>query len=287
MHTVTSKDGTRIAYDRTGDGPPVILVGGALSHRKAKPLARLAEALSAQHTVFNYDRRGRGDSDDPSRFAVEREVDDLAALVEAAGGRASLWGWSSGGALALRAAQAGIGVAELSVYEVPFAVDRHGKVPPADYAARLDELLAAGDRSGAVKHFMTNAIGLPGPVVTVMRLLPIWRRMTTVADTLPYDWAALGDTNMRGEPLREADWAAVTAPTLVVYGSKSPRELQAGSRAVAQVLPDAELRELARASHNVPMKALAPILLAFFAGGHATDRPRRQRATMGERREYA
>jgi pimeloyl-ACP methyl ester carboxylesterase len=168
----------------------VILVGGALSQRKAKPLARLAGLLSTECTVVNYDRRGRGDSEEGSPFAVQREIEDLAALIEGVGGRASLWGWSSGGALALRAAQAKIGVERLSIYEVPFAVDAAGGIPPADYGTRLDELVATGDRSGAVRHFMRNAIGLNAPAVGLMRLLPIWKDMKALAHTLPYDWAA-------------------------------------------------------------------------------------------------
>ena len=287
MEAVRSKDGTTIAYDRTGDGPAVILVGGALSQRKAKPLVRLARLLSAGCTVVNYDRRGRGASNEASPFAVEREIEDLAALIDAVGGRASLWGWSSGGALALRAAQAKIGVERLSVYEVPFTVDAAGKVPPADYGTRLDELVAAGDRSGAVQHFMRNAIGLPAPAVGLMRLLPMWKDMKALAHTLPYDWAAPGAANMRGEPLRETEWAAVAAPTLVIYGAKSPRELQAGSRGLAGVLPRTEMRELAGASHNVPVKTLAPLLHGFLAGDMTTRRRRREGVGVESGRQFA
>lgn len=287
METVRSHDGTTIAYDRAGDGPPVILVGGALSRRTAKPLTRLARLLSADCTVVNYDRRGRGDSGEASPFAVKREIEDLAALIDAVGGRASLWGWSSGGALALRAAQAQIGVERLSMYEVPFAVDAAAKVPPADYGDRLGELLALGDRTGAVQHFMRNAIGLSAPVVAIMRLLPMWREMTAVADTLPYDWAALGGANMRGEPLDEAEWATVAVPTLVAYGARSPRELQAGSRALGEVLPNAELHELPRASHNVPASALAPLLGAFFARDIAASTSRPERAAIESTRQFA
>jgi pimeloyl-ACP methyl ester carboxylesterase len=267
MHTVTSNDGTTIAYDRYGHGPAVIIVGGAMSYRKFKKLEDLAELLSERCTVINYDRRGRGDSGEAGPFAVEREIEDIATLIRAAGGRASLWGWSSGGALALRAAGAGIGVDRLAVYEIPFMVGPHGGRPTRDYAQRLDELVAAGDRSGAVKHFMRNAIGIPAPFVALMPLMPMWKGIRATALTLPYDWAALGSHNMYGAPLRPAEWASVTVPTLVAYGAKSPANLQNGSRALAEALPNAELRELEGLNHNVKPTVIAPVLAEFFARG--------------------
>ena len=271
MQTVTSKDGSRIAYDRYGEGPAVILVGGALGYRKFKKMEELARLLAEHCTVINYDRRGRGDSTEVTPFAhdtaLERETEDIAALIDAEGGSASLWGWSSGGALALRAAGAGIVVERVSVYEVPFMVTPAAKRPTPDYGERLDELVAAGDRSGAVRHFMRNSVGVPAPLVALMRLMPMWRGLKATAHTLPYDWAALGRHTMYGAPLSAAEWAAVTAPTLVVYGAKSPAVLQQGSRALAEVLPNAELRELEGVSHNVKMDLLAPVLAEFLAGG--------------------
>lgn len=264
MQTVTSKDGSRIAYDRYGSGPVVILVGGALGYRKFKRMEELAKLLAARCTVINYDRRGRGDSTEVKPFALEREIEDLAALIEAEGGSASLWGWSSGGALALRAASAAIGVERLSVFEVPFMVTPEAKRPTPDYGERLDELVAAGDRSGAVKHFMRNAVGVPAPFVALMRLTPMWRGLKATAHTLPYDWAALGSHTMYGAPLDAEEWASVTVPTLVAYGAKSPAVLQQGSRALAEVLPNAKLRELEGVSHNLKMKLLAPVLAEFF-----------------------
>ncbi len=268
METVTSKDGTRIAYDRYGSGPAVILVGGALSYRRFKKMEQLAPAMAERCTVINYDRRGRGDSTEAGPFELRREIEDIAALIEAQGGSASLWGWSSGGALALRATGAGLGVKRLSVFEVPFIVTPGAERPTRDYGERLDELVAAGDRSGAVKHFMRNSIGIPAPFVALMRLTPMWRGLKAVAHTLPYDWAALGNDRMYGAPLDPAEFAAVQAPVLVVCGSKSPTELRKGSKALAEALPNAELRELAGVSHNVKMDALAPVLTEFFAPDH-------------------
>jgi pimeloyl-ACP methyl ester carboxylesterase len=265
VETVISKDGSRIAYDRHGSGPAVILVGGALGYRKFKKMEELAKLLAERCTVINYDRRGRGDSTEVKPFALEREIEDIAALIEAEGGSASLWGWSSGGALALRAAGTGIGVERVSVYEVPFMVTREAKRPTPDYGERLDELVAAGDRSGAVRHFMRNSVGVPAPFVALMRLMPMWKGLKATAHTLPYDWAALGKHTMYGAPLDPAEWASVTMPTQVVYGAKSPAVLQQGSQALAEVLPNAELRKLEGVSHNVKMNALAPVLTQFFA----------------------
>jgi pimeloyl-ACP methyl ester carboxylesterase len=271
VKTVTSKDGTKIAYDRHGSGPVTVLVSGALGYRKFPKTEKLARLLAADGvSVVNYDRRGRGDSTEATPFSaehgLEREVEDLAALIEAEGGSASLWGWSSGGALALLAASAGIGVERLSVYEIPFMVEPGLKRPTPDYGERLDELVAAGDRDGAVKHFMRNAIGVPSLFVALMRLLPFWKGLRATAHTLPYDWAALGKHQMYGAPLVRAEFASIDVPTLVVCGAKSAAELRAGSRALAEVLPDAQLRELEGVSHNVKMEALAPVLTEFFAG---------------------
>lgn len=266
MKTVTSKDGSRIAYDRLGSGPTVILVGGALGYRKFKKMEELAKLLSDRVTVINYDRRGRGDSTEVMPFALEREIEDIQALIEAEGGSASLWGWSSGGALALRAAGAGLPVERVSVYEVPFMVTPDAKRPTPDYGQRLDQLVAVGDRDGAVRHFMRNAVGVPAPFVALMRLTPMWKGLRATAHTLPYDWAALGKHTMYGAPLNPEEWGTVTVPTLVAHGAKSPDVLQEGSRALAEVLPNAELRKLEGVSHNVKMNRLAPVLTEFFAG---------------------
>jgi pimeloyl-ACP methyl ester carboxylesterase len=187
-------------------------------------------------------------------------------LIDAASGSASLWGWSSGGALALRAARAGLAVERLSVYEVPFMVTPGAERPTPDYGERLDELVAAGDRNGAIKHFMRNSMGIPAPLVALMRLTPMWKRLKATAHTLPYDWAALGKHTMYGAPLNAEEWASITMPTLVVTGEKSPAVLHQGSRALADVLPRAELRSLAGVSHNPKMKVLAPVLARFLTG---------------------
>ncbi len=270
MHSVTSRDGTKIAYERDGTGPAVILVNGALGDRKLdrrfKMMTELSKLLSPRFTVVDYDRRGRGDSDEAGPFAVEREIEDIAALIRARGGSASLFGFSSGGALALRAAGAGIGVERVAVYEAPFVVDRADKGPRADYGQRLEGLIAAGDRSGAVRHFMRNAMGMPAPAVLAMRLMPMWRLMQANAPTLVYDWAALGEHNMRGDALRAEEWASVTMPALVVCGTKSSSTLQNGARALSEVLPCADLRVLDGMGHRMKVAVLAPVLAEFLEG---------------------
>ncbi len=276
MQTVTSTDGTKIAYERDGSGPVVILVNGALGDRtldrRFKLMSGLAELLSPRFTVVNYDRRGRGESGEAGPYAPEREVEDIAALIDAAGGTASLFGFSSGGALALRAAAAGIGVESVAVYEAPFMVDRTDKLPAEDYAARLSELLAVDDRNGAVRHFMTGAIGVPRPVVAAMRLMPAWRDMKANAHTLPYDWAALGEHNMKGDPLRAAEWASIAVPVLVAYGAKSASNLRKGSEALAEILPNAEVRVLEGMNHKLKVKILAPVLSEFLGESSTAGR---------------
>jgi len=265
--TVNSKDGTTIAFDRLGAGPPVILVGGAFSERKYKGMLQLADLLASRFTVINYDRRGRGDSGDTAPYAVEREVEDLGALIESAGGSAYVWGMSSGAVLAGRAAAAGLPIEKLALYQPPFSVDRNGHLPPEDLGPRLRELIAAGRRSQAVKYFITKGMGAPAVFVGLMRLAPpMWKRLKAVAHTLPYDYAIMGDT-VTGKPLAADPWASVSAPTLVIDGGKSPASLRKAADALAEVVPGAQRRTLEGQSHNVSMKVLAPVLEAFFADG--------------------
>ncbi|MBV9049717.1 MAG: alpha/beta hydrolase [Solirubrobacterales bacterium] len=274
MYTETSADGTRIAYDRYGEGPVVILVSGAMGYRKFKKFEQIAAALSDHCTVINYDRRGRGDSGAAGPVSVQHEVDDIAALIDAAGGRASLWGWSSGGAVALRAAAADIGVEKLVVYETPFKTDPEAKYPADDYGARLEQIVAEGNPMRAAKHFMRNGIGLPTPLVATMTLMPMFKKFAANGLTLTFDHAALGDHNLHGRPLQPEEWAAVSCPTLVAYGSKTYPVLKHASKALADVLPNATLLELAGQNHNVSPTAIVPVLAEFVAESAETLDPR-------------
>jgi pimeloyl-ACP methyl ester carboxylesterase len=265
MQTVTSADGTRIAYDRTGEGPPVVLVPAVLSSRAFDvSLGALVDLLAAAFSVYSYDRRGRGDSTDTPPYAVEREIEDIAALVDAAGGQACAYGISSGAVLALRAAQALPSITKLALYEPPFVVDDSRPPLPADYVEQLDRAVAEGRRGDAVEILMTKAVGLPAEFLAGMRADPSWAAMEAVAHTISYDGRVMG-TTMSGRPL-PADWAAITTPTLVLGGGKSDPWIQRAGDALAAVLPNATRRTLPDQDHNVDPAVLAPLLTEFFAG---------------------
>jgi pimeloyl-ACP methyl ester carboxylesterase len=260
--TTTSKDGTVIAYERTGSGPAVILVDGALCYRGSGPARPLAAALAGQFTVYTYDRRGRGESGNTLPYAVDREVEDLAAVLEAAGGTAHLYGISSGAALALEAANVLSGFVSLALYEFPTAVDSSGPVRPPDYIRTMDTLIAADRRSAVLKMFM-RTVGVPAPVLLVMQLLPVWSKLKRVAHTLPYDMRVLGDTGS-GRPLPTDRWTSATLPTLVMDGGKSPQSMRDGMRQLAGVLPDSDYRTLPGQTHMLKPDAVAPVLTEFF-----------------------
>ncbi|MEU0564724.1 alpha/beta fold hydrolase [Nonomuraea sp. NPDC005983] len=263
MSTVTSTDGTTIAYDRVGQGPAVVLVDGALCHRASGPNTPLAQALSRHFTVYTYDRRGRGESGDTAPFAPQREIEDLAAVVEEAGAPVCLYGISSGAALALDAVESGVPVEKLAVYEPPFVLDGTRPPIPADYTEQLGRLVAEGRRADAVRYFMRRGVGLPGVVVAMMRLMPAWSGLKAVAHTLPYD-AAFVARYERGTPIPAGTWSSVKVPTLAVSGGKSPAWMRNGVRSLAEVLPDAEHHTLEGQTHIVKPEALVPVLEAFF-----------------------
>lgn len=264
METVTSRDGTTIAFERSGTGPALVLVTGALGTRGShQPMA----ALLAEHfTVFNYDRRGRGESGDTAPYAVEREVEDIAAAIAVAGGTAFLYGISSGATLALDAANAlPTMVTKLALYEPPFVVDESRPPLPDDYVARLNAATAAGRPGDAVEIFMTDAIRLPAEYLTPMRESPMWAGLEAVAHTIAYDGTIVGDT-MSGKPLPRDRWAAVGMPTLAITGELSEGFFHRGGRALAAALPDARYATLPGQDHNVAAEVLAPVLVDFFAG---------------------
>lgn len=262
--TVRSKDGTPIAYDSAGDGPALILVGGAFSFRRYKNWLQLVELLAPRFRVWNYDRRGRGDSGDAPAYAVERELEDLDALVREAGGSAHVFGMSSGGVLALRAAAAGVPVDRAVVYQPPFSVGTSGHLPPPDFGTRLRELTAQDKRGAAASYFMRQGMGVPRPLVALFRLArPLWRNLEAVAHTLPYDYAVM-DGTVHGKPLAREPWASIATPTLVVDGGKSPASLRKAADTLAAHMPNAERRTLEGQSHNLSMKMLAPVLEEFL-----------------------
>jgi pimeloyl-ACP methyl ester carboxylesterase len=260
---VTSKDGTTIAFDRTGEGPPIVVVGGALSTRgAAEPLAGL---LAPSFTVYAYDRRGRGDSGDTPPYAVEREVEDIQALVADAGGSAFAFGHSSGGVLALEAAAQTLGISKLALYEPPFIVDNSRSPLPNDYIERLTELASTDRRGDAVRYFMVTGVGVPIEAVASMREESFWPALEAVAHTLSYDGRIMGD-HMSGKALPSDRWASVTIPTLLIDGGESPPSQRNAVQGLVDVLPDAQRRTIEGQTHDVDPALLAPVLEEFFAG---------------------
>ena len=254
-----SRDGTPIAYDTSGTGPALILVDGALCSRSFGPMPKLAPRLAKHFTVYMYDRRGRGESGDRQPYSREREVEDLAALIQEAGGSAFLLGLSSGGALALEAAASGLAIRKVAVYEPPY-VGASGHGGGAEHERRLGRLLAAGDRGGAVKYFMTTMVGAPAAVVIIMRFMPwVWRKLQAVAHTLPYDAAVMNEFEVP-----TARFSTISVPTLVLHGSKTDARLQRAARSVAEAVPEAQSLTLAGQTHNVSPVVLAPAVVTFF-----------------------
>jgi pimeloyl-ACP methyl ester carboxylesterase len=265
MPFVTSQDGTRIGYSVIGSGPPLILVDGALCWRASGPAGPLAEALKDRFTVYTYDRRGRGESGDTKPYAVEREVEDLEAVIDAAGGSAALYAISSGVGLALKAADA-LGttkIPKMVLYEFPILADGSRRVD-SSYARVMDELIARGDNAGAVKHFMKVGIGMPGFAILIMQVMGVMRKLAPVGPTLAYD-TRIAAPFWNNVPPTSGTWPNVTMPVLTVGGGKSPPWMQNGQVAVAKALPNAKHKTLAGQNHMVSAAAIAPMITEFVA----------------------
>ena len=261
---VTSKDGTTIGVSRMGSGPAVVLVDGALCSRQFGPLGPLAAELATGFTVYTYDRRGRGESGSTGPYAVEREIEDLAAVIAATGGPAYVCGVSSGAALSLDAAARGLPIRKLVLYEAPFIVDDTRPPITAADSTAMDAFVAAGKHGKAVAHFL-RMVGVPRIGVFMMRLLPVWSKLKAVAPTLPHDLAIVTPFQ-GGRPLPAARWTSVTAPTLVIAGGKSPAWMQHAQAALAAAVPGARLQTLPGQTHMVKAKIVAPVLRASFQG---------------------
>ncbi len=263
-HLVTSKDGTRIGFDKTGSGPAVILINGALSHRGLYGDQPLAAELSKHFTVYIYDRRGRGESTDAQPYAVEREIEDLEALVADAGGSASLYGVSSGAALALQAAaRLGPGkVTRLAIYEPPYGQDTQQF---AGQKQRVSELVRTGAPGDAAAFFM-SAIGTPPEGVESMKRSPEWEEIKKIDFTLVYDFAVLGDGAVPQDVVQ-----TIRVPTLVMNGDQKMEFMQPTADRIAALIPHAQRKTLKGQTHQVAPEAMAPVLVEFFAG--ASKRP--------------
>jgi pimeloyl-ACP methyl ester carboxylesterase len=262
MGKLRSRDGTGIAYEQEGRGPALVLVDGALCSRAFGPMKAVSAALQSHFTVFRYDRRGRGDSGNTLPYSVEREIEDLSAVIAMTGGPAYVCGISSGAALALETAACGAAVRKLALYEAPFIVDNSEPPLPEDFLARLEQAIAAGRPGDAVRLFLTR-VGVPSMAVAMMRWFPVWRKLTAAAPTLPYDIRIVG-AYQKGTPLPATRWSLVRIETLVMDGSKSPTWMRNAMVSLGAILPAAQHRTLAGQTHNVKPSALAPALTEFF-----------------------
>lgn len=257
MGTVTSSDGTRIAFDQSGSRPAIILVVGAFNDRSAgAPLARFLE----QHfTVFNYDRRGRGESGDTAPYAIDREIEDLEALIARAGGTACIFGYSSGATLALRAAAYGLAIPRLALYDPPPTGARAGQLAP-----QLAELVAADRRGDAVELFQTEAVGIPEFIVVQMRNAPFRPALEKMAHTLVYESLIL-------QALPDGLEGSIQMPVLVMDGEESPEALRQSALSLATTLPDGHYRTLPGHGHDIDPAAVGPVLKEFFTFTSAAE----------------
>jgi pimeloyl-ACP methyl ester carboxylesterase len=262
MTTLKSKDGTTIAFDKQGDGPALILVNGAMSTRSDGSNPELARLLTQHFTVYAYDRRGRGDSGDTKPYAVGREIEDIDALIDKAGGYAFLYGHSSGGCLALEAAvNLSDKVKKLAMYEVPYNDDPEAQKAWGTYIKNLTEALASNRRGDAVALFMAY-VGMPAAQIEGMRHAPFWSGMEALAPTLAYDHTAIMGND--GSIPRERA-ARVQVPTLVMTGGSGAPFMLETAKTLSTTIPHAGLRTLEGQAHDVPPEALAPVLAEFFA----------------------
>jgi alpha-beta hydrolase superfamily lysophospholipase len=257
---VTSADGTAIGFDQSGTGPAVILVQGALMNRSDPVMTGIADGLSRWFTVFNYDRRGRGDSGDTRPYAVRRETEDLAALIAVAGGSAAVFGGSSGAGLVVRAAARNPAVTRLALWEPPYHVDDTAPRLPHDFAAQLDDLVAAGRRADAVELFLVQAAEASPRDVAAMRGQPFWPAMEAAAQTLAYEAFVMGPDN----ELPSGLLAGIAQPTLVLNGGASPAWMGRAGKAVTNAIPGAVRRVLEGQPHYAAPGAIVPELLEFL-----------------------
>jgi pimeloyl-ACP methyl ester carboxylesterase len=259
MSKVISKDGTSIAFDKAGSGPAVILVDGAMCYRAFGPMRPLSALLTDHFTVYTYDRRGRGESGDTAPYAVEREIEDIDALIKEAGGSAYVYGISSGAALAVAAAARLPSIKKLALYEPPFMLDEGGRQMAANYTVQLTDVLSKGQRGEAIAAFLTR-VGMPADALAGMRQAPVWPMFEAIAPTLAYDNAVMGDSSV---PTAQA--ASVKVPTLVMGGGASPDFMQNAAQALQHAIPGAQYRTLEGQTHEVAAEAIAPVLEKFFA----------------------
>lgn len=261
----TSADGTQIAYEVTGAGPTLVIVEGALCHRGMGTGKGLTPALSSRFSVVGYDRRGRGESGPgATSYDVQREVEDLVAVLEAVGPEVYVFGCSSGAALALEAGRQGVAMKKLALYEAPFILDDTRPPNAQDLPEQIESLVAADRRSDAVKLFM-RTVGVPAPMLAMMPIFPVWKGMTNVAHTIAYDFRIVVPFE-QGQPLPAGYYAGVSPEAIVIAGGKSPTYMRNAQAAIADQLPSGRLVTLKGQTHMVKAKATAPVLVEHFLG---------------------
>jgi pimeloyl-ACP methyl ester carboxylesterase len=258
-----SADGTVIAFNAWGEGEPLIIIDGATAYPAINPTnEEVGRLLSGEFRTYAYDRRGRGESTDTAPYAIAREIEDLAALIEVAGGSATVFGWSSGAVLALDAAAAGLPINRLVVFEPPFVVDDSRPPLPADYVERLDAAVADGRPGDAAELFLTAAVGMPPEAAAGVRQSEFWPILEGVAPTIAYDGRIMG-TTMSGNPLPRDRWASVSVPTLVMYGKSTFPSIIPAAHALADLLPTATLLAVEGEQHSAPAGVLAEAVRDF------------------------
>lgn len=260
MKIVTSKDGTKIAYDKLGKGPAVILVDGALEYRVFDGMGKLADLLAQEFTVFRYDRRGRGESTDTYPYAVEREIEDIEAIINEADGFAFVYGISSGASLAMEAAiKLGEKIKKLALYEPPYNDDDEARQSTKEYNRELKELLDAGLPGDALGLFMMLT-GMSSEQVDKMHQHPLWPLWEAVAPTLAYDATVMGEDS--SVPLKKA--ASVIMPALIMDGEKSYPFMHNTAIKLANTMQNAQHRTLKGQTHDVAPEVIYPVLKEFF-----------------------
>lgn len=267
----TAADGTEISYTDWGVGDPIIIVDGATSYPAINPSdEEIGRLLADSFRTFAYDRRGRGESTDTPPYCVEREIEDLAALIDIAGAPVTVFGWSSGAVLALDAASAGLPITRLALFEPPFIVDDSRAPLPSDYVERLDAALADGRPDDAVELFLTAAVGVPADWVAEMRAEPVWPVLEEVASTIAYDGRIMGST-MSGNPLPTDRWVGLDIPTLVMRGTGAEPFIEAGTTALSEMLPNATLLTVDGAEHTAPPDVVAAVLREFTSSARTAE----------------
>ncbi len=258
MKTINSKDGTPIAFDIMGNGESLILVDGALCGRTFGPMPGLAALLSKDFKVITYDRRGRGDSGDSGNYSAEREIEDIEALIHAAGENVNLFGISSGAGLAVLAASRGLKIKKLAIYEPPYIAGKD-KDDHLNHEANLKKILETGKRGAAVRYFLSDMVKVPSFFVIMTQLMPVWKKLKALAHTLPYDAAVMGDFT-----IPEKIMTGISLPVLIMGGGKSDARLQNIVTEVAGIFPNGKLNILEGQTHNVKAEVIAPFLVNFF-----------------------